>query len=225
MSSFGMKMLALLTMLCDHFGYALFSQITILRVIGRMAMPLFAFLLGEGFLHTSDKKKYLFRMVLFALLSEAPFDLLFYGTLVSLQGQNVFFTLSLGLIALWSYEFFAIQQRRVEPGLLAVGACALASELLRADYGMVGVLMVFLLYVCREKWHRTGLLALSVALQMLRVGVVYGRDWGMLQGFALLAALPIFLYNGTQGRRRWKWFFYLFYPIHLLLLYFLRMAL
>ena len=99
-NSFWLKMIAITTMLIDHVGAVLLPQYPILRIIGRIAFPIFCFLLVEGFMHTHDVIRYMTRIGLFALISEIPFDLLFYGRILDGTHQNVFFTLFIGLVML-----------------------------------------------------------------------------------------------------------------------------
>ena len=135
MTGFQLKLLAMLAMTADHIGAVFFPEIPLLRWIGRLAMPVLCFFIGEGLRHTRSPRRYLLRLTGFALLSELPFDLAFYGG-IEWGHQNVYFTLALGLLALW-----AIQSRGMEGWLLALTA-ALAAELLGCDYGMYGVLPV-----------------------------------------------------------------------------------
>ena len=95
---------------CDHIGAVFFPEIPLLRWIGRLAMPVLCFFIGEGLRHTRSPRRYLLRLTGFALLSELPFDLAFYGG-IEWGHQNVYFTLALGLLALW-----AIQSRGMEVG-------------------------------------------------------------------------------------------------------------
>ena len=138
MTGFQLKLLAMLAMTADHIGAVFFPEIPLLRWIGRLAMPVLCFFIGEGLRHTRSPRRYLLRLTGFALLSELPFDLAFYGG-IEWGHQNVYFTLALGLLALW-----AIQSRGMEGWLLALTA-ALAAELLGCDYGMYGVLLILLL--------------------------------------------------------------------------------
>ena len=143
MTGFQLKLLAMLAMTADHIGAVFFPEIPLLRWIGRLAMPVLCFFIGEGLRHTRSPRRYLLRLTGFALLSELPFDLAFYGG-IEWGHQNAYFTLALGLLALW-----AIQSRGMEGWLLALTA-ALAAELLGCDYGMYGVLLILLL----DRFHR-----------------------------------------------------------------------
>ena len=161
----------------------------ILRLIGRVSFPIFCFLLVEGFLHTHDRKKYALRLFLFALVSEIPFDLAIMGCLFDPVHQNVFFTLLIGLLAMMLCDYFRMQAQPVAQVLVLILAMVLAWAL-HTDYGYRGVLLIELLYIFR-----------------------YDR---MKQ--APLAFIPVWFYNGKRGKSG-KWFFYWFYPVHLLILW------
>ena len=153
MTGFQLKLLAMIAMTLDHIGCIFFPRLPLLRMIGRLAMPILCFFIGEGLRHTRNPQKYLLRLVGFALISELPFDLAFYGR-VNWASQNVYFTLALGLMAL---RLLQSSSPRRWAGLLAVGGAAL---LLRADYGLYGIAMILLLdrfrdstYCCCGDWE------------------------------------------------------------------------
>ena len=226
-SGTALKTIACITMLVDHIGascieagiltpgldvgtlsqdtlsaYPLYRLDMVLRFTGRLAFPLFCFLLVEGFVHTHNVKGYLGRLVLFGLLSEVPFDLAFFRTPFAPQHQNVYWTLFFGLCALGCLRHCG---ERSAPGIFSALALAVLAELLRTDYGAIGVLLIVVLYITRA----------SRPLQCLfgAVAVCYELP-------APLAFLPVSLYNGQRGRcsRAEQWAFYLFYPAHLALL-------
>ena len=212
-----LKYIACGTMLLDHIGAsciesrysyytaapsALVTLDLVLRLIGRLAFPIFCFLLVEGFLHTHSLRQYAGRMLAFALVSELPFDLAFFHTLIYRGHQNVYWTLFFGLCALGCLRHCG---ERSAPGIFSALALAVLAELLRTDYGAIGVLLIVVLYITRA----------SRPLQCLSgaVAVCYELP-------APLAFLPVSLYNGQRGRcsRAEQWAFYLFYPAHLALL-------
>ena len=105
LSGFDLKIIAVITMIIDHAGAFLFPQAKILRIIGRISFPIFAFLICEGYEHTKDVKKYMLRLLLFAVISEPFFDLAMSGTIFSLNnGQNVIFTLLIGVVTIYFCE-------------------------------------------------------------------------------------------------------------------------
>ena len=208
MTGFQLKLLAMLAMTADHIGAVFFPEIPLLRWIGRLAMPVLCFFIGEGLRHTRSPRRYLLRLTGFALLSELPFDLAFYGG-IEWGHQNVYFTLALGLLALW-----AIQSRGMEGWLLALTA-ALAAELLGCDYGMYGVLLILLL----DRFHRarSEQLAAAALLNLAFFGL-------QTQTLSLIALPLLWLYNGKRGRDDRR-LFYLYYPAPLCVLGILRFVL
>ena len=222
MTSAALQWIAVLAMAVDHVGYLLFPEIPLLRAFGRISFPIFSFLLAEGFRHTSDRKKYALRLAVFAVLSELPYELFLYGperlgTLFPMK--NILFSLLLAFGALWCAErgggfFFGA-------ALLALGA-----ELGGFSYGAYGVALPLCFYFCsraflgEEKnedagWKR-GLLAAAL---LTACTVLYcAAHSSMFQIWAVFAAVPLFFYNGERGRRMPRYFFYVFYPAHLLFL-------
>ncbi len=221
-NSFYLKIIAIITMLIDHTAAVLIPSNTALwlamRYIGRISFPIFVFLLVEGFCHTRNARKYLMRMGAFALISEVPFDLAFYGKILEFKHQNIFFTLFLGLLCLllmkeaktrFEKNTFAVNVLNI---LLILGFCV-AAEYLRTDYGAAGIVLIVAFYLFRgNRLLSTGALLL-VSISINRI-----------QTFAILAMLPIFLYNGQRGRNI-KYAFYIFYPAHLLILALLKIYL
>ena len=177
-----LKLIACLSMFIDHLGAVCFSGMMGFRIIGRLAFPIYCFLLVEGAVHTRNMKKYILRMGIFALISEVPFDLAFYHRLVYTGHQNVFFTLGLGLLAIWFLEH-PIEQLDIPDvlyKLLVIIAAGLIAEFFNTDYGFTGIAVIY----------------------------------------AVLALIPILLYNGQRGRQTkvMQYGFYIFYPAHLLLI-------
>ena len=219
-----LKLIAMLSMVVDHVGDLFFPGLLWMRMVGRLAMPLFSFCIAEGWAHTRDKRRYLLRMGLFALISEVPFDLAFEGA-VGFGHQNIMLSFFLALLALRLFDRLRgeadAETGRFPPGrtllgLLAVGAAAALALLLRADYSLFAVLGVFLFYVFRSA-HPLLRSGVGVAFLALTRTMGFYRATG-------LSFLPLALYNGRRGRGL-KWLFYVFYPGHLLLLYFLKLAL
>ncbi|OEG12528.1 hypothetical protein BCR25_07855 [Enterococcus termitis] len=174
-------------------------------MIGRLAFPIFCFLLVEGFVHTSNIKRYSIRLFLFALLSEIPYDLAFSKRFVDIHSQNVFFTLWIGLLVIAGLKKYWHSSLRSLPlSLMIIGSGVFVAEWLQTDYGgWIGVLLIVNFYLFR---NRKLLKCLFGGLILLQNSV-----------FGLLAFLFIYLYNGQRGRQL-KYFFYWFYPVHLLVL-------
>ncbi len=210
-----LKLIAMLCMVSDHVGDNFFPDMTWMRIIGRVAMPLFAFCVSEGYIHTHDRKKYLLRMGIFALVSELPFDLVTAGRL-EYTHQNIMYTFFLAIAALMIFDRLTSGERKKAGyilGTLAVMIFCAVSLLTGADYNLYGVGIVFLFYVFRNKalWLRDG--AAAVWHLLVRNMGIY--LWGLL-GF-----IPILFYNGEKGKGL-KWLFYAFYPGHLLIIWLVK---
>lgn len=213
LSSSSVKFIALTTMLIDHLAATGVLRIlypddrlySLCRMIGRIAFPLFCFLLVEGHVHTSNRKRYLSRLLLFAFLSEIPFDLAFFRRVCYLWYQNVFFTLFLGLLTLSVVE--KIRQSRYRYWVwIPMLAGIILAELLHTDYSGFGVALILIFYWFRETpWKRNLVSGCACITEVT----------------AIAALLPIQLYNGKRGVSC-KYLFYLFYPLHLLLLCLIR---
>lgn len=185
----------------------LYNSYIITRYIGRVAFPIFCFLLVEGFGRTRDVKKYALRLGVFALISEIPFDLAMKAKVFDFTYQNVYFTLLIGLLTMVAFDFIGKRkQKTVVKLILSAGALALGAvvaELLNTDYGAIGVISIMLLYILRHN----------------KVWQIVGGCLVFLWEFtAPLAFIPIGFYNGKRGLRL-KYFFYAFYPLHLAVIY------
>ncbi|MBQ3707611.1 MAG: TraX protein [Clostridia bacterium] len=221
-----LKLFAVITMLIDHAAHFLLEDsdlvlfslgsrsirlYTLMRAVGRSAFPLFCFLLVEGFLHTRDRRKYGGRLLLFCLLSELPWNLVHNGTLLYAR-QNVFFTLFLGFLGMCTAEAFLEEpERKKRIGLAGIlfGLLA-AAVLLRADYGAGGFGFILLLYFLRE----------APLFRAVTGCCLLSSGWKVFPAFAAIA-----LYNGKRGfikGRAVSLLFYAVYPLHLLVLYWIR---
>ena len=209
-STFKLKMIAITAMLIDHVGKAFFPHQTILSAIGRIAFPIFVYLLAEGFVHTHDVKRYMVRLGIFAIVSEIPFDLLFTGKLLEFECQNVFFTLFLGLVMLC----LMLKTTSGIEVLLIAFTMILLGEFLRVDYGGMGLLMICWFYQYRER----------KLLKILGIVIINTLFMGQEQIWAVLALIPITLHYRDEGPKM-KWFFYGFYPVHLSVLYLINIIL
>ncbi len=219
MSSFALRALALVCMLVDHAGLALFPNIGAFRCAGRLAFPIFCFLLVQGFMHTRGPRAYARRLLLFALLSEVPFDLLIFGRTACLVEQNAIFSLLLGLLALHG-------ARAAEKRPVALAACSLllcmAAMTLRVSFGWLGVALCLCFYLLRQHRGRmllsAGAILLIYSLSLQLSGVT--RSWVLVSLCSLLALGPLLLYNGKRGVRVpvLTFLFYAAYPLHMLLL-------
>ncbi len=204
LDSFQLKCIAIVSMALDHTGAVLYPSQIWLRCLGRIAFPIFCFLIVEGFFHTHDVRRYMGRLGVFALISEIPYDLAFRGVPLEYAHQNVFFTLliGIGMVVL-------LERNRERPVKAVILLLAMwLAVLIRSDYNFRGVLLIFVFYIFHEsRW----------------LAVTAGGFWnflyqGVIQKYGVLSVLPLALYNGERGRKM-KYFFYIFYPAHLLLLY------
>lgn len=194
-------------MLIDHIGAVLFPWCEWMRIVGRLAFPIFAYLLVEGFVYTKDVKKYLVRLGLFALISEIPFDLAFFGTVFAPVHQNVFFELFCGILMLYLMLKAPSQVNQI----IILIVMLLISDWLGLDYGSWGLLMVYACYKFREQ-----------KIVKLALLVIFNLLMGYTQIYAGLAVIPIAFHNRELGPKM-KMFFYAFYPAHLLILFLISM--
>ncbi|MBQ4522823.1 MAG: conjugal transfer protein TraX [Lachnospiraceae bacterium] len=243
-----LKLIAIITMLVDHVAATLiyrtmnhemlingiitieqkdayisehiimYGTYIIMRAIGRIAFPIFCFLLVEGFLYTRNKGKYAFRLGIFALISEIPFDLAVRNTICSFEGQNVFFTLLLGLLAMMCLE--QVQKKYSGKKKRCIFLCILVSVifmalafLLKTDYAAGGVLVIIVMYIFRED-----------KMKRMALGVLTLLSCGVMECFAFVNLFFIKKYNGKRGSSL-KYVFYCFYPVHLLILALICIAL
>ena len=221
--------LAMFLMLLDHLWATLVPGNFWMTYLGRLAFPIFAFQISEGFFHSADRRRYAKRLFLFALLSEVPFDLIYGGTMLYPFHQNVMFTLLLGLLACCAIDRARGERtaRATLRGALSVAGILLLSLIGMVDYGWKGVMTVVAFYLLRDfpfAW-----LAQIAALVLLNIVLFKGQTIPLLgwdfptQGFAVLSLLPIWLYNGRRGGggKALQYAFYAFYPVHMLVLYLL----
>ena len=223
-----LKIIAIVIMLIDHVGAVILERFPImgtpyyaldrlLRSVGRLAFPIFCFLLVEGFIYTRDRVKYAVRLLIFALISEIPFDLAVTGRVFNFSYQNVFFTLLLGYLTICVLdgikrrEFNMSSKMQVILRLIftatVTGAGMAAAYLLKTDYSFAGVLTIVVMYGIKERKPESmfcGCLVLTV--------------YKLSEAYAFLNIFLISLYNGKRGLKL-KYIFYIFYPLHLLALY------
>lgn len=218
MSTFALKLIAIISMLIDHVTVVFITGnlwlYSIGRIIGRLAFPIFVFLIVEGFFHTRNIKKYLTRLGIFAIISEIPFDLAFYNSYMHKGHQNIFFTLFLGLLAIYlintvenKYKSKMLFVNLANAGITM--AFSLAAALLKTDYGFMGILLIVAFYLFRG----------SKPLLIFSMLILSGD---LIQACSVLSIIPIAFYNGQKGRNI-KYFFYVFYPAHLLILYLINL--
>ena len=231
-SSFTLHIIAMLLMLCDHLWATVLPQYDWLTWVGRIAYPIFAFLLVEGYFHTHNLKKYMGRLLFWAILSELPFNLMYGGGTFYPFHQNVLWTFLLGLFCIFVVE----KTRQKEKPLLTIIVflfTAVAGYVLgfltMVDYFGFGIWMILVFYLFRgRKWwcllgQLAGLFWINVTLiGGLSVPVqIFGHELLIVQqSLACLALVPIWLYQGKQGphSKLIQTGFYAFYPLHMLIL-------
>lgn len=220
------KTVAMFFMLIDHIGVSVISEFIkqtdgsaeglityyICRLFGRIAFPLFCFLIAEGVVHTHHLGKYTMRMWLFAIISEVPFDLMGSGTVFSLQAQNVFWTFALFLTAI------AVSQKWNQPVWPYVLAAAIATWILKTDYGWAGILLLYLMMCGNPVIRQTGgtILITDASVKLFQDPII-----GMVMTVIPCVCFVSILckYNGKRGRNVNKYLFYGFYPVHMLALW------
>lgn len=225
LSNFDLKLIAIITMTIDHidvvFGTPFYN---LLRSVGRLSFPIFAFLLTEGYVHTKSFSKYFLRLLVLALISEVIYDYVFFGSFIYIGANNIFFTLALGLLTLFlldkskglinryfkdKVDLFIILPITY---LLIIVIMGLMGEFLNFSYGMLGILVISFFYLFKDNFP---LVVISVTLSTLILGE------GM-QYFSLFSLILIYFYNKKLGKKC-KLFFYLYYPLHILVLGFIKM--
>lgn len=253
-----LKMIAVVCMVIDHATKVFYSRMInpmlemdwmtpelyhgirlaymVLISIGAVAFPLFAFAFAEGYAHTHDKKRYLLRLILFALISEIPFDITFnYGG--GPEGwspeiarhwpmwwgyQNVFFTYAWALCTLWVLEQAGRIQRKpprlLLQGLIVLGAYVFMEEILQSDYGGYGLVLILAAYALRQN-RLAQIAGMAVVNLLLYHNFVDVENWFRVS--FVVSMLLILLYNGARGRKNLKAFFYSFYPIHIAIIGFI----
>ena len=219
MSSFALHIWAMLLMLCDHLQLTLLPDLPILRCVGRLAFPLFAFMAVEGYLHTRSLKKYLLRLLMLAVISEIPFDLLVSGSVFDPMHQNVIWTIILGLCCIRAFENISAGQKMMLSAVVIIASLA-AAIIARVDYSSAGVLTLLAFYAFRGNTVRCRLMQL-LSLAFINLVLLGGIEFAFpYQALAVLSLPIIWLYDGSQGPHNGfiKAANYLFYPAHMLIL-------
>lgn len=211
LNSFHLKNIALVTMIIDHLGSVFFDDIAIFRIIGRVAFILYAFMLVNGVKYTSDISKYLKKLFIWGIVSELPYDLVFNDTFFSFKSQNIFFTLFLGALGIHLYKKYDNILMRMLFFITGV----LLAYVLRVDYSWYGVSLIYGMYLVRN-------------FELLKFGFIQGLSTfyaviavNLTQFFAFTGILPIYLYNGKQGKKTGN-IYYSYYSIHLLIFYIIK---
>lgn len=211
MSSFLLKIVAIITMTIDHIGAILFNNNSILRIIGRIAMPIFAFQIAIGFKNTHSKEKYIFRMFFTALLSEISFMLMLTSGSFAYSSHNICFTFTLALIILYLIEL----GKKYKIFIMASIFLLILSAFLPIDYNIYAILLVLVFYFFEKRKciYTFGMVFIALSYYFFKNN--------MTQSFMLLSLPFLYLYNGQKGKNL-KYLFYVFYPLHMLILAFIK---
>lgn len=219
MTSFVLKLIAIISMLFDHTGYLIFKKFTFMNFLGRLSFPIFTFMLTEGFIHTKNLSKYFLRLCIFAIISQIPY-IFFIKSFSNNLTLNILFTLLLGLSAITVYD----KSKNKILGFLFVISCCIVAHFLHFDYGWFGISIIFTFYIFKEKklYMNLSFILLifinyfSLYLQTFRYEYLF------IILFGCISLIPINLYNGKKGKSL-KYVFYLFYPLHLIVLYLINL--
>ncbi|MBQ3151273.1 MAG: conjugal transfer protein TraX [Clostridia bacterium] len=235
-SSSTLHIIGMIFMLCDHLWATVIPGNDWLTCVGRLTYPIFAFLVVEGYFHTSNLRRYLLRMGIFALISEIPFNLMYGGSVIYPVHQSVMCTLLIGLVLIILNEA-ARKKNKLWLTLITAVCTVLLGALLGVvtftDYSSVGVLTILVFYFFRKRniWH---FLLQLVCLYYLNAEVLqgmyftvelFGKEFEIVrQSLAVLSLIPIWLYNGKKGIRSkvFRYFCYAFYPAHMLVLWIIK---
>lgn len=235
MTSFALKIIAMITMLVDHVGDAYIKHFSWMNLIGRIAFPIFAFQISEGYTHTKNLKKYFIRLFLFAIISQVPF-MLFDSLFTEGINLNIFFTLFVGLLAIFitdkitsmsfSTLFRSEKSKNIFKYFLSIFIAiilGIVAEICHFDYGFFGIAIIYMFYLFRN--NKPAMIISFITACVLHFGInmiLYGHylTYIILALFTILPIIFIAFYNGKQGRKI-KYLLYLFYPVHLTILYFL----
>ena len=226
-----LKILAIIFMLLDHMWATIIPGNQWMTNVGRLAFPIFAFLIVEGFTHTSDLNKYIKRLFIFALISEIPFNLIYTGSWIFPFHQNVMFTLLLGLLCISEMDKVK-NNKEIKSRIKSIFKLVLyllISIIGFVDYGITGVLTIIVFYIFKDfKYVWLGQLISLIFLyivffkgQSIVINIFDFEYFLPLQSIGILSLIPIWLYNGKKGKKNKliQYIFYCFYPVHMLAIY------
>lgn len=218
LTSFLLKIIGIISMTFDHIGIAILGKFSFLNLIGRLAFPLFAFQSTEGYIHTKDFRKHILKLFVFACVSQIPFLLfssIFSNNYFSL---NVLFTFILGLCSIYLYD----KSNNKFCGLSFVVLLGILAELINVDYGMYGVFLIFIFYIFKSK-KLLIIFSSVILMSIFYMSYIFRFPDARLIYFlylisSCLAIVLVCFYNNKEGPKA-KYLFYIFYPLHLVILY------
>ena len=231
MNSTQLKIFAMITMLLDHIGTIFYPEVIAFKIIGRLAFPIFCYFIAEGYLKTRNKKRYALRLLIIALISQLPFIKTFrlaFGE--NLLLLNTIFDLFLGLIAIWLYDTLKLKHN-----IIIIWIIGILAFFLRIDGDFTGVFMIYFFFKYHDDFEeivkKQILLTCIAQVFYILFMVYYGMPVKAIlnlqmweQFLSLLALIPIKYYNGKKGKNI-KYAFYIFYPLHLLVIYLIKINL
>ncbi len=210
-----MKIIAAIFMLIDHIGVLFYPNQPLWRLLGRIAMPLFAYGVASGFAHTSSFNKYIKRMAVFAIISQLPFLWMFELAFGKTFALNIGFTFLIALGCLWLIKNAEQQAQSIKMGnYVMVSLLLILAEVLHCDYGIYGIGVVYIFYQYGVKRENQSVAYVLFSLFTLVYSLMYGN---LLQIYAILAIVFIMLVKNINFRGL-RYFFYIFYPLHMLIL-------
>ena len=225
MTAFTLKIIALIAMLTDHLAVVFPDTFPFwFRGVGRLAWPIFAYLLAEGFRHTKAPEKFLMRLLAFALISEIPYDLAMGNSISFITDTNIFYTLFFGGTAICLYE--RLKKRRGWQTMAVIASIlptVILAEILSVDYGSLGVLLIFAVYAVKPKIIKLLAVGTFAIIQFAPLVVAqlllikFPTKYLFIMPFAIAAVPLLAKYNSERGYKE-KWLFYWFYPVHLAVL-------
>ena len=226
-----LRILAMAFMICDHLWAKVVPGNDWMTYVGRMTFPIFAFMISEGFIHPSNLKKYILRLLAFAVISEIPFNLFYGGSWFYPYHQNVMFTLLFGLLAIMLIDKAKKNRdaKTIVKSALLVILLGIASFICFVDYGFWGFLIIIMFYLFRNfpfAWLAQLAAMVIINCELFEgqfiVVDLFGKSFEFAtQGFAVFSLIPIWLYGGRKGKssKIMQYGFYAFYPLHMIIIY------
>lgn len=221
-----LKLIGILSMICDHSSNIFIENFSYLNLIGRIAFPIFAFQLVIGYTNTKNIKKYVIRLLIFACISQIPF-MLFLSTYTDNFLLNIFFTFLTGILAIHVYNKLKSKKFGILTTILFLLLICIIAEIIKVDYGAFGILLIFIFYLFK---NNKVLMCFSFYILCFIRYLIYTMITPALNFYYLminictfLAIFFILLYNGKPGKKI-KYFFYIFYPLHLIIFYIIKMV-
>jgi len=211
-----LKIIAVISMVIDHLGLFLLPQMTWMRALGRLAFPIFAFFIAEGLKHTKSVKKYVLNLSLFAFISQVP-----YALLLNFYNLNILFSFLIAIGVIYLISIFNKHNIISIVGLLLTFTVLILVEVLGViDYGIWGIMLILIFYFVKDSQIKLSLSLVPLLLMSLERCFLFGFSFASLnQLFSFVAILILAFYNNQKGRANLKYLFYIFYPLHLSVIY------